>query len=221
MLLFEYGNVGESASACVSLQTGAESCYAAPRASNVSNSLLQRVANGETQAVAACIDQYGALVWSLARRLLGNPSEAEDAVQEVFIEIWKHAGRFDPAIASETTFVAMIARRRLIDRRRRDNRRLDTEAFPIEQAASLTVGDGQPLDMQDEAARATEVLKQLKPEQRNVLQLAVCQGWPHQLIADRLGLPLGTVKTHVRRGLQRIREELESAENASTKEATP
>lgn len=221
MLPLEYGHVGESTSACIHWQFGSECDCEVPRASYVSKSLLQRVANGETQAVAACIDQYGALVWSLARRLLGNPSEAEDAVQEVFIEIWKHASRFDPAIASETTFVAMIARRRLIDRRRRDSRRLETDAFPIEQAEFMTVGDGQALDVQDEAARATEVLKQLKPEQRNVLQLAVCQGWPHQLIADRLGLPLGTVKTHVRRGLQRIREELESEDNASTKEAAP
>ena len=73
--------------------------------------------------------------------------------------------------------------------------------------------------MQDEAAKAAAALNRLKPEQRSVLQLAVCQGWPHQLIADRLGLPLGTVKTHVRRGLIKVREELGAQRSALGKEA--
>jgi len=171
--------------------------------------ILQRVASGDTDAVAACIDRFGGLVWGLARQLLRRPEEAEDAVQEVFIELWKSAGRFDPAIASETTFVAMIARRRLIDIHRRIARRpadaaVSADELPIE-APQFTA----QVEIREEAARAAAALNQLRPEQRRVLQLAVCQGWPHQVIADRLGLPLGTVKTHVRRGLIKIREELD------------
>ena len=98
----------------------------------MSDSILQRVAAGDTEAVAACIDRFGGLVWSLARRFLDRPTEAEDAVQEIFIELWKSASRFDPSIASETTFVAMIARRRLIDRQRKLGRRLESEAVSIE-----------------------------------------------------------------------------------------
>ncbi len=190
-----------------------------PRGYGVSESLLQRVAAGDTNAVAQCVDQFGGLVWSLARRLV-RASEAEDAVQEVFIELWKKAAAFDPAIASEVTFVAMVARRRLIDRRRRDARKHEGEAVPIDDLPIAAVEAPNPSELRDEAARAAEVLEQLKPGQRMVLRLAVCHGWPHQLIADRLGLPLGTVKTHVRRGLATIREELGAESGTAGREAT-
>ncbi|HNO78307.1 MAG TPA: sigma-70 family RNA polymerase sigma factor [Phycisphaerae bacterium] len=176
----------------------------------MSDTLLQKVAAGETAAVAACVDAYGGLVWSLARRFLDHPSEAEDAVQEVFIEIWKNAARFDPTVASETTFVAMIARRRLIDRRRRDARRPVNESTPVDELSIPSPNTLDEIDIRDEAAHAASALGRLKPDQRRVLKLAVCQGWPHQLIADRLGMPLGTVKTHVRRGLIKLREELQA-----------
>ena len=176
----------------------------------LSDTLLQKVAAGETAAVAACVDAYGGLVWSLARRFLDHPSEAEDAVQEVFIEIWKNAARFDPTVASETTFVAMIARRRLIDRRRRDARRPVNESTPVDELSIPSPDTLDEIDIRDEAAHAASALGRLKPDQRRVLKLAVCQGWPHQLIADRLGMPLGTVKTHVRRGLIKLREELQA-----------
>lgn len=171
-------------------------------------SLLQRVATGDTDAVAACVDRFGGLVWSLARRLLGHPREAEDAVQEVFIELWKAAPRFDPSVAAETTFVAMIARRRLIDIRRRIARRPADEGALPEELSLEAPQSADQAELQDDAAQAAAALSQLRPEQRRVLQLAVCHGWPHQVIAERLGIPLGTVKTHVRRGLIKIREEL-------------
>ena len=184
----------------------------------LNESLLQRVAAGDTGAVAECVDTYGGLVWSLARRTLNRPSEAEDAVQEVFIALWKNASRFDPSIASETTFVAMIARRRLIDRQRRNVRRPEGDAVAVEDLPLSAPEELKQFELQDEAAKAAAALEQLKPEQRNVLRLAVCHGWPHQLIADRLGLPLGTVKTHVRRGLIRVREELAAERIAPSKE---
>ena len=82
----------------------------------LSRSPLQRVADGDGDAIKICIDAYGSIVWSLARRMTTNNEEAEDAVQEIFIDLWKSAERFDPQQGSEVTFVAMIARRRLIDR---------------------------------------------------------------------------------------------------------
>ena len=89
------------------------------RTPSVSDSLLNRVAAGEMAAMQECINQYGGLVWSLARRFSASAADAEDAVQEVFITLWKYASRFDESKGSETTFVSMIARRRLIDRLRR------------------------------------------------------------------------------------------------------
>ena len=85
----------------------------------VSPPILPRVAAGEPTALAECMERYGGLVWSIALRLTGSRADAEDAIQEIFIDLWKSAARFDGAVASEKAFVAMIARRRLIDRRRR------------------------------------------------------------------------------------------------------
>src|ERR1043165_482447 len=92
--------------------------------------LLARVAGGDPRAVRDCIARYGGLVWSIARRFEG--ADAEDAVQEIFLDLWKSAARFDPQIASEPAFVAMIARRRLIDRRRTRRRRPTTETIASE-----------------------------------------------------------------------------------------
>lgn len=163
-------------------------------------------------AVRHCIDQYSGLVWSLARRLLSNAAEAEDAVQEVFIELWKSAGRYDPSVASEPAFIAMIARRRLIDRRRRLSRRVDsTTAVPVEDVdVESELKTGPEVEIAEEAARAAAAIRTLKPEQQRVLRMAVCDGWSHQQIADKLHIPLGTVKTHVRRGLIRVREMLDA-----------
>jgi len=176
----------------------------------VSVSLLQQIARGDREAVARCLDRYGNLVWSLARRFSANRADAEDAVQEIFIELWANAPRFDPAKASETTFVAMIARRRLIDRLRKRRREPQQEDLPhdVENPQPSVAAD---LETRDEAARARELIGRLKPDQQQVIRLAVYNGMTHRSIADKLGLPLGTVKTHLRRGLMRLREGLEAA----------
>ncbi len=167
---------------------------------------LRRIAEGDKAAVQECIDLYGGLVWSLARRLSPTREDAEDAVQEIFIDIWKSATRFDEAQASETTFIAMIARRRLIDRLRRFERTPEAEALSPE-IVDATRQDKQ-MELNSEAALAARALRQLRPEQQQVLQLAIYQGLSHQEIANATGMPLGTVKTHARRGLLHIREAL-------------
>lgn len=170
--------------------------------------ILQRISAGQAGAVQECIDRYSGLVWSLARRFCPTPADAEDAVQEIFLDVWRSAGRFDASVASETTFVAMIARRRLIDRGRRAGRAvasLDTAegAVPIpDRSASAPSSIGNAEDAQ----RAAIALESLKPEQQKVLRLSIYQGLSHERIADATGMPLGTVKTHVRRGLIRLRE---------------
>jgi RNA polymerase sigma-70 factor, ECF subfamily len=165
--------------------------------------ILARVARGDPRAVRECVETYGGLVWSLARRS-GVP-DAEDAVQEIFVDLWKSAGRFKPVGASEAAFVAMIARRRLIDRRRRVGRE------PLAAAGDELSAVADPAAAPDrcaEAALATRALGQLRPEQREVLLLAACDGLSHDEIATQVGIPLGTVKSHVRRALLRIRAAL-------------
>ncbi len=172
-------------------------------------SILKRIAAGEKNAVSECLDIYGGLVWALARRMLSNVEDAEDAVQEIFIDLWKNAERFDERQASETTFVAMIARRRLIDRMRRGNRQPNTaslEDILIEPSGNTDHN----VEISFEAKEAATAMKNLRPEQRQVLHLSIVQGLSHQEIADVLKMPLGTVKTHARRGLMQVREILGS-----------
>src|SRR5512145_3131135 len=85
----------------------------------MTQSILERVARGDSKAVRECIDEFGGLVWAIARRMARTRADAEDAVQEIFVDVWKSAGRYDPSQGSEKVFVTTIARRRLIDRLRR------------------------------------------------------------------------------------------------------
>lgn len=167
--------------------------------------LLARVAAGDQEAVNACLNQFGNLVWSLARRFTASQTDAEDAAQEIFIDLWSSAARYDSDKASETTFVAMLARRRLIDRLRKSKRQPNMEE--LSSAADLPQPDLHPdIALQDDAARAAQLIRTLKPEQQQVIKLAVYEGHTHQSIADALQIPLGTVKTHLRRGLLKVRE---------------
>lgn len=156
--------------------------------------------------MSACIDQYSGLVWSLARKMFLKGPDAEDAVQDVFVDLWKNAARFDPDVASETTFVAMIARRRLIDRIRKMERRPDEPSLEaIGDPSPRELDESRP-DLSDEARRALGAMEQLSADQQRVLRLSIVHGLSHEKIAQATGLPLGTVKTHARRGLIRVRE---------------
>lgn len=166
-------------------------------------SLLARIAAGDRTAVREAVARFGGLVWALARRF--DPGDAEDAVQEIFVDLWRSAVRFDPTIASEVAFVAMIARRRLIDRRRSRNRRPTIDGT-LE--VPVVVDDASLPDTCTEAKRAARALSELRPEQRAVVVLATCHGMSHSEIAERTGMPLGTVKAHARRGLLSIRAAL-------------
>ncbi len=168
--------------------------------------LLPNIAAGDMPAVNEFLRRHTPLVHGLARRVLRHPQDAEDAVQDIFLEIWRSAGRYDPAQGSETTFVTMIARRRLVDRIRRTTAK--PQAQSLDDPTALPSPDTAPLELRDEAARAQAALEQLKPEQREVLELSLGQGQSHQEIAAAVGIPLGTVKSHARRGLMRLREML-------------
>lgn len=152
------------------------------------------------------MDTYGGLVWSLARRFSDSVADAEDASQEIFLEIWKSANRYDSSMGKESTFIATIARRRLIDRVRASNRRPQTEEYDegafadplsVESSAGVVAADIEV---------AKRALSMLNETQREVLMLGIVEGLTHSEIALRTGKPLGTVKTQMRRGLIKLRE---------------
>jgi RNA polymerase sigma-70 factor (ECF subfamily) len=169
-------------------------------------SILQRIAGGDSGAVRECIDRYGGLVWSLARRLSRTPADAEDATQEIFLQIWRHAARFDDSLGSETTFIAIISRRRLIDRLRKATAEppMDSSAEAFESIAWSEPGNASETCIEIE--QALQALAGLRPDHRQVLELGILQGLTHPEIAKRLDMPLGTVKSFMRRGLMRVRE---------------
>ena len=179
------------------------------READLSDSLLLAVSQGDSRAINACLDKYSGLVWSIARRMSPNETDAEDAVQEIFIDLWKSAHRFDPGRSSEKTFVVMIARRRLIDRLRRHQRQPEFDSLDHENAPELGSDAHNRLERDTEARLAAEALDQLRPEQRRLVELSVLKGIPHGEISESTGIPLGTVKSHIRRGLIALREALD------------
>ncbi len=178
-------------------------------------SLLGRAAGGEETAVRACLERFGPIVWGLALRMSPTRADAEDAVQDIFLDLWTHGDRYDATRASEEAFVAVIARRRLIDKRRHAARR--PSLAPIEQAGEAA-STADSAELVAEAALAARAMRSLPAEQREVLRLSVAQGLTHDEIAVQTGMPLGTVKSHARRGIIRIRGLLLDEE---TEEGTP
>ncbi len=207
-----------------------------PSSADAAEAVLPSVAAGDEGAAERCFDRYSGLIWSLARKYFAKRSDAEDAVQEAFVAIWQNADRFDPAVASETTYVAMIARRRMIDLIRRSKaarRTLNPDeasglgAPPaVEELAAAgptTIqADGvglQGFEIAEEAERVRVQMAALSEDQQRVLRLALVEGQSQAQIAESTGWPLGTVKSHARRGMKRLRELLSQESNTPRQEA--
>lgn len=170
-------------------------------------SVLQRMAQGDKRALADCMEQHGGLIWALSRRMSPTPSDAEDATQEIFLTLWKNAARFDPTRGSEAVFIATLARRLLINRYRQRRRR-PAEVAVDENESLQWAASGLSSETSAEAQQASAALSSLRPEQQRIITLAVVHGLSQSEIAAQIGMPLGTVKTLMRRGLLRVREML-------------
>ncbi len=171
--------------------------------------ILQRMAEGDRGAVKECFDRYGKLVWSVVYRFCPQPGDREDAVQEIFLEIWRSARRYQSNIASEGTFITMIARRRMIDRLRKFQRQ--PALTDIDEVVDLGLDHRPEGEDNAELVNVSRALSILTPDQQKVIRLSVVQGYSHGEIAAKTGIPIGTVKTHIRRGLMRVRDQLSAA----------
>lgn len=171
--------------------------------------LLTRVARGDQAAVSEVIDLYGGLVATLARRYCLNPADTDDAIQEIFVELWKNAARFQPDKGAEVTFVAMIARRRLVDlnRRRRGRPVVDIEVDSIPTDSGNDFGGG--AEFVEQIQSVVGLLKSMPEKQRQAILMAIYGGLTHTEVARQMQLPLGTVKTWIRQGLRTMRRHLE------------
>jgi RNA polymerase sigma-70 factor (ECF subfamily) len=174
--------------------------------------LLSAIARGDSSSLAELYDRYCAILFGLVSRILGDRGEAEDVLQEVFLQIWKKAGDFDERRGHALPWMATVARNRALDRlsTRRSRQRMLGEA-----AAVSFVAESDPVEdasVGEEARGLHRALADLSAPQRSVLLLAYFQGFSQSQIAARLGLPLGTVKSHARLALMRLRDALRGSD---------
>ncbi len=167
------------------------------------DSILKLIAKGEDRAFNLLIEKYGNLVWSIGRKFLYKESDVEDAVQEVFIAIWKAAEKFDHTKASEVTFISMIARRRFIDYLRKVSKYRNLQSIDEDNGQELfkesILNESTDLQLIKDAIGTLEI------EDQELLKLSIYQGYSHSEIAKLLNIPLGTVKTRIRRNLIKLK----------------
>ena len=174
--------------------------------------LLSQIADRSQHAMLALYRRYGGLVYSLALQTLRRPTLAEEVTQDVFLKLWQQPERWNPALGQLSSWLLTITRNAAIDRLRREARHQASdwpEPVEAEPTATLTPdvaawADGQLL---------RDLLQQLPPEQRELIELAFYRGYTHSELAEGLSIPLGTVKTRLRTGMQKLRGLWEQATN--------
>ncbi len=170
--------------------------------------LLRSVARGDAQAFDSLYDELSASVFGLARRVVRDPARAEDVTQEVFLEVWRKAARFDSSLGKAKTWVMTIAHRRAVDavRRSESHKRQDHKSAPDE------VSHDEPADSvikDEEHGAVRQCLETLTELQLESVRLAYFNGYTYNEVATLLERPLPTIKTRMRDGLIRLRDCLE------------
>jgi len=172
--------------------------------------LLSLVASSDEDALAALYDRFGRIAYGLALRILRDPALAQDAVQEAFLGVWRNADRFLAERAKASTWILTLVHRRAVDLvRREDVRRGEPLERAPEPADPRTAEDEASLGFQRRLVQ--EALSQLSPEQREALELGYYGGLTQSELAERLGQPLGTIKSRMFTGLSRLRDLLDEA----------
>lgn len=172
--------------------------------------LLAAVGAGDAAALALLYDRFSGMLLGLAHRILGDAAEAEEILQEAFLQVWNQAARYDPARSSVSTWLVLITRSRAIDRlRSRKVKDRTLQAVQQEKRDSHTSPEGVgDVFRQERAKRLRREMALLPPEQREVLELAFFHGMTQSEIAQRTDTPLGTVKTRSLLAMRKLRKAL-------------
>jgi RNA polymerase sigma-70 factor (ECF subfamily) len=182
------------------------------RASVEDQAAVERMARGDQAALGELYDRHGRVIYSLALRVLRDQGDAEDVVQEVFLQAWREASRFDHVRGNPIAWLLMVTRSRAIDRLRRRQARpaLAVHADPMDRPDERPTADVL-MEWQSRANDVRRALDTLPLLQRVAVELAFFDGLTHTEIAEQLEVPLGTVKTRVRQGLLKMRDSLAGA----------
>jgi RNA polymerase sigma factor (sigma-70 family) len=166
--------------------------------------LLDRVAGGDETALAELYDRFSRVTYGLAVRVLRDPALAEDAVQEAFLAVWRTAASFDARRGSASTWVLTLVHRRAVDLVRREERR---RGDPLDDAP-IAAGDttDETAEVREQRRAVQAALVQLPSDQREALELAYYGGLSQSEVAEKLGVPLGTVKSRMFTGLSKLRD---------------
>jgi RNA polymerase sigma-70 factor, ECF subfamily len=174
--------------------------------------LVALLVRGEEVALGELYDRYGRVAYGLALRMLRNETLAEDAVQEAFLTVWRTASRFVPERAKASTWLLTIVHRRAVDIVRREERRRTDPLGAADEVASSAASAEDVAWLRLLRERVQDALRHLSDEQREAIELAYYGGFTQSELADRLGQPLGTIKSRMFTGLSRLREVLVDVE---------
>jgi len=176
---------------------------------------LARFVSGDQSAFAELYDRLSGPLYSLALRMLGDATEAQDALQDAFLQIWRRAATYDADQSSVFSWAVLLTRSKVIDRLRARGRRLrvvvsstDDDAQTRSAEASTAESAADTADRNEAAGRVRSILSKLPAEQREAIELAFFNDLTHHEIAAQLGQPLGTIKARIRRGLLKLRERI-------------
>lgn len=176
---------------------------------DVTDELLQRTSTGDQDAFSALYDLLAPRVFGLIRRLVIDHSQSEEVAQEVFLEVWQSAARFDPNKGRAIGWIMTIAHRRAVDRIRAAQASRDRDTrIGIRDLPQAFDEVAEAVEVRVEHRRVEGAMSRLSDVQREAVGLAYYGGLTQSEIADRLGIPLGTVKTRLRDGMIRLRDEL-------------
>ena len=180
------------------------------RAASEEAQIVRRIGAGEPDALSDLYDRYSAMLKALAVRVLGSVGEAEEVVQEAFLQVWRQAGRYDPARSSVSTWLVLITRSRAIDRlRSRKVSQKTVAAAESENRTTHTSPEGaRDVLMSERRKRLDTEMRELPDEQREVLELAFYRGLTQREISESTGIPLGTVKTRTLLAMKKLRAAL-------------
>ena len=172
--------------------------------------LLRQVLDRRPEALSTLYDRYAAALLAVARRILGTPDDAEEVLQEVFLHVWNHAGRYDAGRSSVSTWLILITRSRAIDRLRtrkvvERTHETSVQESPVEHASPEGVEN---VFTHERRERVGREMAKLPEEQRRVLELAFYEGLSQSEIAAKADLPLGTVKTRTLLAMKKLRSAL-------------
>jgi RNA polymerase sigma-70 factor, ECF subfamily len=180
--------------------------------------LLQQVAQQDQQALLTLYQQYGNLVYSLSLRVLRQPAMAEEITQDVFLKLWRQPDRWNPSLGQFSSWLLTITRNAAIDRLRREGRQAALASWEQSEEADDRLSDADSYVAKHANWVNGQVLRRLlqslPPEQRQLIELAFFEGYTHSELSELLQLPLGTVKTRLRMGIQKLRTLWEESEHA-------